>query len=135
MEGYGKRVLVVDDDHHARFHMGSILERQGYNVVPACNGMMALNELNKRHFDVVITDDRMPHLNGADFLKQVHTRHPQLPVILASADGEAAQALAENCRPFASIRKPYDPSRLLATVRSAARATDAAGSDSLATLQ
>ena len=134
MEGYGKRVLVVDDEHHARFYMGSILERQGYNVVPACDAMTALNELNKRHFDVVITDDRMPQFNCTDFLKQVHTRHPCLPVILASADEVAAQAPATDCRPFASIQKPYEPIRLLAAVRSAAQAANTAGSDSLATL-
>lgn len=133
MEGYGKRVLVVDDDSHARFHMESILERHGYNVVPTTNGMTALNELSKRHFDVLITDDRMPHLNDTNFLEQVQTRHPQLPVIVASADGEAAQAFAGNCQPFASIPKPFEQSRLLAAVRAAARATDPAGSESLAT--
>jgi DNA-binding NtrC family response regulator len=135
MEGYGKRVLVVDDDHHARFYMGSILEREGYNVVPACNGITALNELSQRHFDVVITDDRMPYLSVTDFLAQVHTRHPHVPVILASATGEAPRAQAENRPALRFHSKPYDPSRVLAAVRSAARAIDAAGSDSLATLQ
>jgi len=119
MDGYGKRVLVVDDDHHARFFMGSLLTGQGYNVVPACNGVTALNELSKRHFDVVITDDRMPQLNGVDFLKQVRVRHPGLPVILASTD---AYALAQDCHPFASIRKPYDQTGLLTVVRLAAHA-------------
>lgn len=134
MEGYGKRVLIVDDDHHARFYMGSILEREGYTV-PACNGMTALNELSRRHFDVVIMDDQMPYLSATEFLAQVQTRHSHVPVILASARGEAAHAPAENRQPFASIPKPYDASRLLAAVRSAARAIDAAGSDSLAALQ
>jgi CheY-like chemotaxis protein len=45
MEGYGKRVLVVDDDEYVRFGLGSILGRQGYMVVPACDGIGALKEL------------------------------------------------------------------------------------------
>ena len=67
MEGYGKRVLVVDDDHHARFLLASLLAGEGYNVVPACDGLTALTELNKRHFDLNITDDRMPRLSGMEF--------------------------------------------------------------------
>ena len=116
MEGYGKRVLVVDDDHHARFFMGSILTGQGYNVVPACNGVTALNELSKRHFDVVITDDRMPRLNGVDFLNQVRVRHPGLPVILASRNIER-NVFIPDCRPFACIRKPYEEAGLLRAVQ------------------
>ena len=122
MEGYGKRVLVVDDDHHARFRLGAILVRHGYNVVPACNGITALSELNKRHFDVVVTDDRMPQLSGMDFLKQVQARHPRLPVILASTDIHG-YAFMHDSRPFACIRKPYQEAGLLRAVRLAAQTT------------
>ena len=122
MEGYGKRVLVVDDDHHARFRMGSILAQHGYSVVPASNGITALDELRKRHFDVVITDDRMPQLSGVDFLKQIQARHPRLPVILASTDIQE-YAFRHDSRPFACLRKPYQKARLLRAVRSAAQTT------------
>ncbi|HKT36458.1 MAG TPA: response regulator [Nitrospira sp.] len=122
MDGNGKRVLVVDDDHHARFRMGAILARHGYNVVPACNGITALDELRKRHFDVVITDDRMPQLSGVDFLKQIQARHPKLPVILASTDIQEYE-FRRDSRPFACIRKPYQTARLLRAVRLAAQTT------------
>jgi len=68
MDGYGKRVLVVDDDHHARFLIGALLDYAGYTVVPACDGLAALNELSKRHFDVVVTDFHMPVLSGIELL-------------------------------------------------------------------
>ena len=71
MDGYGKRVLVVDDDHHARFLIGALLDYAGYTVVPACDGLAALNELSKRHFDVVVTDFHMPVLSGIELLRQV----------------------------------------------------------------
>jgi DNA-binding NtrC family response regulator len=125
MEGYGKRVLVVDDDHHARFLMASILARQGYNVVPASDGLAALTELSKRNFDLVITDDRMPSLNGMEFLKQVQARHPRIPVILTATEIQE-HTFTHDCRPFASAPKPYDEAGLLTVLQLAARATNAA---------
>ncbi len=84
MDGYGKRVLIVDDDHHARFLLAALLEHSGYTVVPACDGCAALNELDKRHFDAVVTDYRMPFLNGIELLEQIQIHYPQIPVIIAS---------------------------------------------------
>ena len=121
MDGYGRVVLVVDDDHHTRFLIGAMLARQGYNVVPACNGVSALGELSKRHFDLVITDDRMPQLSGLDFLKQVLARHPRVPVIFAATEVQE-HAFTHDCHPFAWIRKPYDETELLAVVRLATQA-------------
>lgn len=122
MEGNGKRVLVVDDDHHAGFFMASILARDGYNVVHACIGLRALTELRRRHFDLVITDDRMLQLNGIDFLKQVQARHPRLPVILTATEIQE-HPFTHDCRPFASAPKPYDEAGLLAVLQLAAQAT------------
>jgi two-component system response regulator AtoC len=122
MEGYGKRVLVVDDDHHARFLMASTLAREGYNVVPACDGLTALTELSKRHFDLVITDDRMPQLSGIEFLKQVRARHPRIPVILTATEIQE-HTLTQDSRPFASAPKPFDEAGVVTVVRLAARAT------------
>jgi DNA-binding NtrC family response regulator len=120
MDGYGKRVLVVDDDHHARFLLGALLDHAGYTVVPAGDGRTALDELNKRHFDAVITDYRMPFLNGIELLRQIHTHYPQMPVLLASGTFPVPDELSQSdCRPFAWLRKPYDPSLLLKLVRSA----------------
>src|SRR5689334_2667143 len=84
MDGSGKRVLVVDDDHHARFLLEALLYHSGYKVVPACDGRAALLELQKREFDAVITDYRMPFVNGIELLRQIQIQYPQIPVILAS---------------------------------------------------
>ena len=121
MEGFGKRVLVADDDHHVRFLVGSLLEHAGYTVVPACDGMAALNELRRQSFDVVITDFHMPLLNGMELAKRVRTSFPLLPVILISAT-IPEELFGAECRPFACVRKPYDSLRLLEVVRSATEA-------------
>lgn len=120
MDGYGKRVLIVDDDHHARFLLGALLEHSGYAVVPACDGRAALNELHKRHFDAVVTDYRMPILNGIELLQQIHIYYPQIPVIIASGSFPLPDELVQSdCQPLGWLRKPYDNRLLLDLVRSA----------------
>ncbi|HEX6532258.1 MAG TPA: response regulator [Nitrospira sp.] len=123
MEGYGKRVLLVDHDHHSRFLTASVLAGQRYNVLPACDGLTALTELSKRHFDLVITDDRMPRLSGIEFLKQVRARYPRIPVILTTELQEHT-FIQSDCLPFAFAPKPHDEAGLIALVRLAARATN-----------
>jgi len=120
MDGSGKRVLIVDDDHHARFLLEALLDHAGYTGVPACDGRAALIEVHKRHFDAVITDYRMPFLNGIELLRQIHIQYPQIPVILASGSLPAPdEPLLSDCRPFGWLRKPYDNGLLLELVRSA----------------
>jgi DNA-binding NtrC family response regulator len=116
----GKRVLVVDDDHHARFLLGALLDQAGYTVVPACDGRAALTELHKRRFDAVVTDYRMPFLNGIELLRLIQIHYPHVPVILASGSLPLPdEPFLSDCRPFGWLRKPYDNNLLLELVRSA----------------
>jgi DNA-binding response OmpR family regulator len=71
MISYGKRVLVVDDDERERQETALVLEQAGFAVVQACDGLHALSEMQKRRFDVVVTDCQMRHLNGLDFWRRV----------------------------------------------------------------
>ena len=120
MVGYGKRVLVVDDDHHARFLLGALLDHAGYTVVPACDGRAALNELHKRHFDAVVTDYHMPFLNGLELVRLIHTHYPLIPVILVSGSLPVHdERLRTNGRPLWCLKKPYDKDSLLEVVQSA----------------
>jgi two-component system, chemotaxis family, chemotaxis protein CheY len=117
---HGKRVLVVDDDHHARFLLGALLDHAGYTVVPACDGRAALTELHKRRFDAVVTDYRMPFLNGIELLRLIQIHYPHVPVILASGSLPLPdEPFLSDCRPFGWLRKPYDNNLLLELVRSA----------------
>jgi DNA-binding NtrC family response regulator len=100
------------------------LARQGYNVVPACDGLAALTELSKPHFDVVITDDRMPQLSSIEFLKQMCARFPGIPVILIMTQTQEHTFMHNDCVPFAFAPKPQDEAGLLTVVGLAARATN-----------
>ncbi|HEU4683450.1 MAG TPA: response regulator [Nitrospira sp.] len=113
-----KWVLVADDDHHARFLLCSLLDHAGYHVVPACDGLAALQELTKRPFDVLITDYRMPVMNGLELLKRTRALHPRLPVILVSG-AMPDDISVSDCGPFVCLPKPYDNARLLEVLRCA----------------
>ena len=120
MDASGKRVLIVDDDHHARFLLEALLDHAGYAVIPACDGRAALTELHKRPFDAVITDYRMPFMNGMQLLRRIHIHYPQIPVILASGSLPAPdEAILSDWRPFGWLRKPYENRLLLELVQSA----------------
>ena len=112
MISYGKRVLVVDDDERERQETALVLDQAGFTVVQVCDGLDALNEMQKRRFDVVVTDCHMPHLNGLDFLAQSRVIWPNIPVIIFSETRYMSE-MAASRGAFGWICKSSDPSALL----------------------
>lgn len=82
MDGYGKRILVVDDDVGCRALVEAQLEQEGYAVQTACDGVAGLDEMRKRRFDAVITDCRMPGFIGHEFAGICGIAWPDIPLIL-----------------------------------------------------
>ena len=121
MDGYGKRVLLAEDDDAIRTLIGSILSDAGYNVFEACDGLEAIDSLKKRHYDVLLTDYHMPKMDGLELLDLTQAMWPDLPVIVATSDvvltGQTAHGLLEPA--YAILEKPFDRSDLLNTIRSA----------------
>ena len=121
MDGYGKRVLVAEDDEAVRTLIYTVLGEAGYNVYEACDGLEALDLLKKRRYDVLLTDYHMPKMDGLELLDLAQAMWPDLPVILATSDvlltGQTAHGLLEPA--YAILEKPFDRSDLLNTIRSA----------------
>jgi len=113
MMGYGKRVLVADDEESVGRLLVGQLELHYFAAVAVVNGLQALRELHQRHFDAVITDLHMPYLDGLDLLRQCHLVWPQLPVILMSGNllGTVWPAIAQGA--FACLPKPVDTEKLI----------------------
>jgi len=84
----GLKVLAVDDDRLVLFNTTAMLEDLGHNVVEALSGEEALELLRRHQFDLVITDQSMPRMTGAQLMEQIHAEWPDLPVILATGYAE-----------------------------------------------
>ncbi|HEY7532301.1 MAG TPA: response regulator [Nitrospiraceae bacterium] len=121
MDGYGKRVLIVEDDDDVRLIISIILTEAGYNVYEARDGVKAIDALKKRRYDAVLTDYHMPNMDGLELLDLVHAMWPRLPVIIASSDilftGSSRSDLLAPA--YAVLPKPFDSSHLLETVHRA----------------
>lgn len=107
-------VLIVDDDSSVRRILRMIIEKSGYEVHPFENGRDALSFLVDRGADLVLTDIRMPGMNGMELLDEVLALHSDTPVILISgyADMELTIAAVKHGA-FDFIIKPYDHAYLL----------------------
>lgn len=81
-----KRILVVDDELNIRILLGSILQQAGYVVDTAEDGFVALKKIQHIVPDLVVTDLRMPNMNGFELLSTIRTRFPNLPAIAISGE-------------------------------------------------
>jgi two-component system response regulator PilR (NtrC family) len=86
------KILIVDDDQGVREVMEIMLQQEGYDVVSTGEPLKAIDICKKRAFDLIITDLKMPKINGIEFLKSVKDQRPDAMVILitAYASGETA---------------------------------------------
>jgi DNA-binding NtrC family response regulator len=103
------RILVVDDDPASRDLLRRVLATEGHTVVPLADGREALAELAERGADLVVSDIRMPELDGFQLAERMHETMPDVPVILVTAFGDvegAVQAIRRGA--FDYLAKPYD---------------------------
>jgi DNA-binding response OmpR family regulator len=117
MVGYGKRVLVIDDDAGCRALLEAQLEQEGYAVQTACDGVAGLDEMRKRRFDAVITDCRMPGFIGHEFAGICGVVWPDTPLILLTGALNYLTDYADEFDAAACIRKPYEAAMLLSVLR------------------
>ncbi len=114
-----ERVLVVEDDAAVRSVAGRILTSHGYVVLQAPTGAEALRILDETGYvDLVVTDVVMPEMSGSELARQLHERHPAVPVLFMS--GYAGEAALRESLPqpgAAFIEKPFAPDAFVARVR------------------
>ena len=81
-----KRILFVDDEPNIRFVLSAVLEQAGYVVDLAEDGFIALRKIQQNMPDLLITDLRMPNMNGFELLSVIRVRFPELPAIAISGE-------------------------------------------------
>ncbi len=111
------RVLVVDDEPRMAEVMAAALARAGYQTETCTSGAAALRALEDHGADVVVTDWRMPDMDGVALMRAVHARRAALPVILVTAHGTVPAAVAAMREgAFDYLTKPFDNDELRALV-------------------
>ncbi|HSE59238.1 MAG TPA: response regulator [Nitrospiraceae bacterium] len=120
MDHNEKRILLVEDDQDIRYLLCDLLTQEGYKVYEARNGSEALQAMNKRHYDVVLSDYHMPQMDGLTFLRMSQTVWPETPVILTSSDPNLMEQATQKGRgAYACLPKPFDLDRLLQVLHDA----------------
>lgn len=115
-----KKVLVVDDEAGMRRMLRMVLEGSGYRVAEAASGSEALTELQADRFDLILSDIRMPDLDGLGLLQQVRQLGIDGTVIMMSAYGSidtAVECLKNGAYDY--ISKPFKPDEVILTLRKA----------------
>lgn len=111
-----RTILLVEDDRSVRRYLEVILERAGYSVKSAADGLEAVKALLDGEVDAVVTDAIMPHLDGYQLCRFVRTQPSlsHLPVIMLTGVERAHSSQAERDRADAYLSKPVRPEELTA---------------------
>ncbi len=116
------KILVVDDELNMRLVLKAMLEKENYEVATASDGLDALNILKNNNVAVVVTDLKMPRLDGMGLLEKVVRNYPSTPVIIITAHGTidtAVDALKKGA--FDYITKPFEQDDLKNIINKAFR--------------
>jgi nitrogen regulation protein NR(I) len=127
------KILLIEDDSAIANGLQRVLGRNGYDVMVLLRGDEGLKQAGRDHFDVVLTDFKLPGLSGLELVAQLHAVKPLLPVIVMTAHGTTETAIeATKLGAYDYILKPFDVEELLDLVNRAA-ATSRLASDPVRT--
>ncbi len=108
------KILLIEDEKITRITLTNTLRKEGYQVVNSETGRDGLDHFRREHFDVVITDLRLPKMNGLDILKAVKEISPDCFVIVITAYATVETAVeALKMGAYDYLTKPFSPDKLL----------------------
>ena len=113
-------VLIVDDEKNYPPILSAVLEEEGFETLTANSGHEALEILKNSDIDLVLTDMKMPSMDGIELLEKIKAKDPDLPVIMMTAYGtvdKAVEAMQKGA--YSYILKPFDNERLVLYVNKA----------------
>ena len=108
IEAAAYRILCVEDDHTILHNLKILFTRLGYRVSTATDGVEGRKSMERDPADLVVTDLKMPRLDGMGLIEHIREKSPNIPVIVLTAHGsipDAVQAMRIGATDF--IEKPY----------------------------
>ncbi len=113
-------ILVVDDEKNYPLILGAVLEEEGFEVLTANSGREALEIQKTSDVDLILTDMKMPSMDGIELLEKIKAGDPDMPVIMMTAYGsvdKAVEAMGKGA--YSYILKPFDNEKLVVYVNKA----------------
>ena len=124
------QILIVDDEQSMREFLSICLRRAGHTTSTIDSAEGAIAELGQREFDVVVTDLKMPNMDGMELLRRALALDPELPVVMITAHGTVDNAVeALKTGAFDYVTKPFDQDEVRAVVKKALRTQDLAAAE------
>ncbi|MFA5074041.1 MAG: response regulator [Nitrospirota bacterium] len=120
MKKKDKTILFVDDDMDFLNYVAESFRKDGYHVIAKTDGRAALSVFNETRIDLVITDLKMPYMDGMEFISALRSKTPLIPVILLSGHGNVElyfKALSYGV--YEVINKPISMRELKVVAKSA----------------
>ena len=117
-------ILAVDDSASMRQMVSFTLKNAGYDVVEAVDGQDAFDKARTRNFDLVLTDQNMPRLDGIGLTKQLraHPNFKATPIlILTTESSDEMKQAGRSAGATGWLVKPFDPSKLIEVIRKVVR--------------
>lgn len=112
------KILVVDDAEFLRVRISKMLVGDGYEVIEAENGLLALNAYKAQKPDVVLMDITMPEMDGLTALREILSADPNAKVIMLTALGQESvvlEAIKSGAKDF--IVKPFERDRVIGALQ------------------
>lgn len=117
-------ILIIDDDRLIRWSLSTVLGRAGYSAQEAATGKEGLVAVQSRRPDLVLLDVKLPDMDGFAVLQAILEAHPNLPVLMMTAEATAETARHALRRGACGhLDKPCDPAVLLTAVSEALQST------------
>ena len=113
-----KPILVVDDDHQMRTALKEAISRVGFEAILSGDGQDALQKLNQSSFSMIVTDMKMPKMDGLSLLKEIRRKIGHIPILVITGFGtiqDAVEVMKEGASDY--LLKPFSFEALMAKIR------------------
>jgi len=128
-----KKILVVDDDKKNRYLVSYLLEKEGFEVVMATNGLEGIEAARKQQMDLIIMDIKMPKMDGYETTRRIRRlkNYKSIPIIALTSyamAGDRKKALKAGCTGY--IEKPINPETFVSEIKKFLEVKDEKGNSS-----
>lgn len=110
-----KRILIVDDEKAVRLLLAEALKCYDRHIDLVENGVEAISHINRRSYDLIITDYMMPKMDGLELTRRIKLKNPSTPILIVTGNGPVYELLKSGAT--ACITKPFNLFELQNTVK------------------